>query len=337
VNSRESIPIANQLNHARYLKARNLHLFDVDSPYYLLWQFDLVDWLNSWNPDVLIVEANPRYLSTRRAIAWMHARRRPVLGWGLGVQTLGSSSSPGVNLLDRVIRRTRRKFLQSLDGLIAYSRRGAREYELEGIAGERIFVAKNAVAPKPEGEIPNRPLKISEHSTVIFVGRLQARKRIDNLLLACSKLPEHIQPRLWIIGDGPERAKLQELAASIYPAAEFCGTMRGAELESTFIKSDLFVLPGTGGLALQEAMSYGLPVIAAEGDGTQEDLVREGNGWLVAPGDILALGDALHEALSDTDRLRKMGEESFRIVKEEINIQEMTRTFIQALNSIVPG
>ena len=41
-----------------------------------------------------------------------------------------------------------------------------------------------------------------------------------------------------------------------------------------FAGADLFVLPGTGGLAVQEAMSYALPVIVAKGDGTQEDLVR---------------------------------------------------------------
>ena len=41
-------------------------------------------WLSNWNPDALIVEANPRYLATPSAAKWMHSRGRKVIGWGLG-------------------------------------------------------------------------------------------------------------------------------------------------------------------------------------------------------------------------------------------------------------
>ena len=84
---------------------------------------------------------------------------------------------------------------------------------------------------------------------------------------------------------------------------------------------------------MQEAMSYGLPVIVAKGDGTQDDLVREGNGWQVNPEDYGALVSTMKNALSDIARLRKMGEESFRIVSEEINIQKMADVFVQALST----
>jgi len=99
-----------------------------------------------------------------------------------------------------------------------------------------------------------------------------------------------------------------------------------------FAQADLFVLPGTGGLAVQEAMAHGLPVIVAKGDGTQDDLVRAGNGWQIQPEDFGALVAAIKIALSDTARLRRMGEESFRIVREEINIEKMVEVFVRALN-----
>ncbi len=79
-------------------------------------------------------------------------------------------------------------------------------------------------------------------------------------------------------------------------------------------------------------MSYGLPVIVAQGDGTQDDLVRTGNGWQIPPGDFEALLNTMKDALSDAARLRRMGEESYRIVKEEINIQTMVNVFVKALN-----
>ena len=127
---------------------------------------------------------------------------------------------------------------------------------------------------------------------------------------------------------------LESLAKEIYPNAEFIGAKHGAELKPYFTEADLFVLPGTGGLAVQEAMSYGLPVIVAQGDGTQDDLVRKENGWQIPPDDFDALVLTIKDALSDVARLRKMGEESYRIVAEEINIEKMVETFVRALNSI---
>ena len=137
-----------------------------------------------------------------------------------------------------------------------------------------------------------------------------------------------------IAGDGPEKQRLESLAKEIYPEAMFVGARHGAELKPYFTEADLFVLPGTGGLAVQEAMSYGLPVIVAEGDGTQDDLVREENGWQIPPGNFDALLHTMKDALSDAARLRRMGAESYRIVKEEINIERMVTTFVTALNTL---
>jgi glycosyltransferase involved in cell wall biosynthesis len=151
------------------------------------------------------------------------------------------------------------------------------------------------------------------------------------LLGACAEIQD---VRLVIVGDGPERAELESLAKEIYPDAEFVGAKHGGELKSYFEEADLFVLPGTGGLAVQEAMSYGLPIIVAQGDGTQDDLVREGNGWQIPPDDFDALVNTMKDALSDVARLRRMGEESYRIVKDEINTGKMAETFVRALNML---
>ncbi len=81
-------------------------------------------------------------------------------------------------------------------------------------------------------------------------------------------------------------------------------------------------------------MSHGLPVIVAKGDGTQDDLVRAGNGWQIPPGDYQALVSTMKDALSDVPRLRKMGAESYRIVSQEINLEKMVEAFVMALNSV---
>ncbi len=192
-------------------------------------------------------------------------------------------------------------------------------------------MAHNAVAPAPITKPDDRPWT-ADRLTILFVGRLQARKRIDSLLRACAEMPD--APRLVIVGDGPEREKLEATAKQVYPSAEFIGARHGDELKPYFAGADLFVLPGTGGLAVQEAMSHGLPVIVAKGDGTQDDLVRAENGWQIPPGDYDALVSTMREALSDVRRLRKMGAESYRIVSQEINLEKMVEAFVKALNSV---
>ena len=135
-----------------------------------------------------------------------------------------------------------------------------------------------------------------------------------------------------IIGDGPERIRLKKLAEKIYPSTIFPGALFNSDLDSYYTEADLFVLPGTGGLAIQQAMRFGLPIIVSEGDGTQYDLVRDGNGWHFETGDVDALSKIINQALSSPSQLRRMGEESYRIVDEEINIDAMVRTFMQALS-----
>lgn len=319
----EGITTAKQLQIANYKLGDNVHLFR--GAFYLCYQRGLMDWLKQWNPDALIVEANPRYLSTSSAVKWMHQQHKPVIGWGLGSPPL---SGPLAGF-----RQTRRlSFLTQFDALLAYSQRGADEYAALGFPREKIFVAHNSVSAPPSSPLPERPSTFDLQPVILFVGRLQARKRLDSLFRACAQI--EAKPRLIIIGDGPERATLESLAKEIYPSAEFIGAKHGAELKPYFAEADLFVLPGTGGLAVQEAMSYGLPVIVAQGDGTQDDLVRKENGWQIPPDDFDALVATMQDALSDVARLRRMGAESYRIVKAEINIENMVETFVTALNSL---
>jgi glycosyltransferase involved in cell wall biosynthesis len=314
----EVILSAEEAHGINLTRARNIHLSRGKS--YICLQTNLKDWLTAQDPDVLILEANPRYLSNRVAMRWMRERSRPVLGWGLGAPSA----------LPALMRNLRNRYLRRFDAMISYSSSGAEQYMRAGLPEDRVFIATNAVAAAP-ARIPAR-VSYGGPMRVLFVGRLQTRKRVDLLLRACANLEP--KPELTIVGDGPARDELVSLALRILPAVHFTGALQGKELRKQFEHADLFVLPGTGGLAAQEAMAHGLPIIIAEGDGTQQDLVTEKNGWLVAPGDLDALTATLAEANSRSQELGDMGIESHRIVKDRVNISVMAASFTDAVRAV---
>lgn len=317
----EMIRSAAKLEDADWVHAHNLHL--LSGAWYLLWQKGVTDWLTSSDPDVVILEANPRYLSNRTALDWMHERSRPVLGWALGAPSVYGPTAP-------VRRWLRTRYLQRFDAIIAYSSQGAREYRALGVPEERIFTAFNAVSSAPQIE-PERSSFEGRAPRILFVGRLQRRKCVDLLLEACARLETGVE--LVIVGDGPAREVFETIATEIFPTARFAGAVYGLELQSWFEWADLFVLPGTGGLAVQQAMAAGLPVIVAKGDGTQADMVSDGNGWLVSPDDRDQLFKALREALQDPESLLDRGRKSYDLSVRRFNIEAMVSVFIKAIES----
>ncbi len=319
----EAIHTAHGLQNGDFQPAHNLHISRGKT--YALYQRGIINWLERWQPNVLIVEANPRYLSTPAAVQWMHSRGLPVIGWGLGAPTAGKAESV-----------LRGNFLKSLDAVVAYSKTGADQYTACGIAQQRVFVAANAVSHRPTQTAPDRPNSYQGGKPrLLFVGRLQERKNLDLLLQACTALPQKLTPSLTIVGDGPDRVRLEDLAKSIFPSATFVGAKHGAELDPYFNQADLFVLPGTGGLAVQQAMAHALPVIVGQADGTQAELVRPENGVVLPAATLETLTAALTSALSDVAKLRAMGLASYRIVSEEVNLEAMVDSFAKAIKSVL--
>ena len=321
----EGINESGNLERAVLFKANNHYIPLLDS--HFLVQKNIVDWLRLWNPECLLVEANPRNISTPAAIRWAKKNNVKVFGWGLGVPT------------GNIFKSSRKKFwgmfLKKFDALITYSSNGKQSYADAGFAPKRIFVAPNAVTRRPENQILERPNLFVDRPNILTVGRMIEVKRIDKLLLACSHLPVDHQPKLTIVGDGPARDKWIKLAEEVYPQAFFPGDVRGNLLEAYFKAADLFVLPGSGGLAVQQAMSYSLPVIVGAADGTQTDLVRSMNGRRLKDDEVDTLVLALQEALADAGRLRRMGKESRRIIRDEVNLEKMVEAFTSAIYEVM--
>jgi glycosyltransferase involved in cell wall biosynthesis len=153
---------------------------------------------------------------------------------------------------------------------------------------------------------------------LLFVGRLVERKGVHLLLDALSTLPAERGVVLHVVGDGPERAKLQARAVGLGLGARavFHGFVAREELERRLTTCDAFVLPAVVdakgdteglGVVLLEAMAHARPVIASAAGGIV-DIVRDGrNGVLVPPGDAAALAGAIQRMMDDPARARALG------------------------------
>ncbi|MBP3978161.1 GDSL-type esterase/lipase family protein [Microbacterium sp. BLY] len=144
-----------------------------------------------------------------------------------------------------------------------------------------------------------------------YIGRLAPEKQVEDLA-ALHDLPG---TRLVIVGDGPRRARLQELL----PHALFLGRLDGDALAAALASFDVFVHPGeseTFGQTLQEAHASGVPVVAT-GRGGPLDLVRTGvDGWLYRPGDLDDLRRRVGDLVGDGDRRRAFGQAGWAAVQE---------------------
>lgn len=126
-----------------------------------------------------------------------------------------------------------------------------------------------------------------EHRVLLYVGRLAKEKNLETLLqMAAQVFREDASVRLWLVGDGPYRSELAELARSlgIGDRVRFVGFVPRAEVDKYYASADLFVFSSiteTQGLVVQEAMTYGLPAVAVVGGGAGAAIEPGINGYLV--------------------------------------------------------
>ncbi|GAA1837632.1 hypothetical protein GCM10009836_15420 [Pseudonocardia ailaonensis] len=151
--------------------------------------------------------------------------------------------------------------------------------------------------------------------TILFVGRLDQEKRVDELIRAAARLDRPY--RLEIVGDGSERAAWEKLARDLGVPAVFHGFVSEEELIAAYRRCSVFCMPGVAelqSLVTLEAMAAGKPVVAADAMALPH-LVRPGrNGWLFPPGDVAVLASVLGALLQDPETRRRMGAASREIV-----------------------
>jgi glycosyltransferase involved in cell wall biosynthesis len=210
------------------------------------------------------------------------------------------------------------------DGRIAWQDRLKRFLLRRAVVSIAVSRAIAADLPAPSVVIANpyrdaqfrRLPGMKRSRELVFVGRLVSDKGVDLLLAALGRLARRgIEPRLTVVGDGPEAPHLREEAERLGIASrvDFTGTRTGEDLVRLLNQHRILVVPSRYnepfGIVALEGIACGCVVVGSEGGGLAEAM--GGHGFTFPNGDVAALADLLARLLSDpeTGRQRLAGGE----------------------------
>jgi glycosyltransferase involved in cell wall biosynthesis len=245
------------------------------------------------------------------------ARRTPVVLTFYGIELRWVKRSL------RVLKGFVRWACRSADRVVAISSETAREIrELVDVPVD--VIPYTTPFPGHAGVPRTLGARDGKRVTILFIGRLIELKGLAYLIEAAGLLRDRLNPRIVAVGIGPERQRLEALAESRNVEVDFRNKVPDAELHQAFLTSDVLVLPSiidargdTEGLgvALLDAMSYGIPAIASRVGGIP-DIIEDGvSGLLVPPADPRALANAIERVARDpayAQRLADAGRERLR-------------------------
>ncbi len=188
---------------------------------------------------------------------------------------------------------------------------------------DRVVVIHNGVDAEAFARTERREA-LARHGVLppyaLFVGRISEQKGIFQLLEAARTLPAGVQLVLCASSpDTPELKARLEAAVAGRPEIRWINAMLPVpEVAQLYSHAAVFVCPSIYepfGLINLEAMACGTPVVASRVGGIPEVVVDGETGWLVEPGDVAALGQALRRAVADPERAGRMGEAGRRRVE----------------------
>ncbi len=185
----------------------------------------------------------------------------------------------------------------------------------------------------------------SDPPSIVAIGRLIAKKGFADLIRGCALLVERGRPfRCEIFGEGPLekelRAQIEDLG--LQERIQLPGPKPQHELRDRFAAANVFVLPSVpeaeGGMdnlptVIMEAMATGLPVISTGVGGIPEMVVENETGFLVSPGDVVALADAIEKVTNNRSLGQRLGEMGYKRAQKLFSIEKNVRELCALLGA----
>lgn len=238
------------------------------------------------------------------------------------------------NELDKLV-------LRLCGNVIAVSDSIKHELSLSGVCTHRIKVLPNAVhlrateiEMREYRKSKRKDLNLSSNDRLIgYLGRVSKEKGLRYLIDAVAQLIKGGKRlKLLIVGEGPDERNLEEQVSRLNLGSKviFAGFQKS--IEPWLASMDLFVLPSlTEGtpMALLEAMSAGLPVVASAVGGIPKIITDRVNGILTAPGDCDCLRDGILSIIDDTEFRNSISMNGSKAVSEGYGVRGWCRAIEQ--------
>jgi len=157
------------------------------------------------------------------------------------------------------------------------------------------YYKRNAFVVPPPIKINNILSGAVRSNFILFVGRLLPHKNVNELILAAKKTRTH----LVIVGDGPEKSRLELLSENVGDIIEFRGNVSDQERDELYQTCRAVVVPNEEdwGLTATEAHSHGTPVLALRAGGAQEIVIEGMTGEFFDDSIVESIADGIHRIL----------------------------------------
>jgi len=200
---------------------------------------------------------------------------------------------------------------------------------------EKLLVIYNGIEGKAESRNKSARLD-NNHVTLICVARLSKQKNIPCLLRAMGQLEGDF--RLQIVGTGPDELELKRLSKTLGVESKVSFLGESEEVFRVLDAADIFVLSSDWEglpIAIIEALSAGLPVVATNVGGVSEIVSDAVNGFLVERDSAKMLADKISTLALDSEKRYEFSKQSKRIFLEKFLIEDMTRRVSALYNQVI--
>ena len=278
----------------------------------------------AFKPDAIFLTVSYNYASIYRFLWELRNINIPIIFRGDSHRILASN-----NLKSNLKRLFIARVFQNFAAYLYVGKANYEYFKYHSVKENKLFFAPHAIDSYRFSAMTNEMLGRAkkwkqelgiplEDAVILFAGKFEKKKRPLDLIKAFINA-QLTSVSLLFVGAGNLEAEMRDIAKNnnhIY----FAPFQNQSLMSRTYSVCNIFVLPSYGesetwGLAINEAMCMGCPVIVSSHVGCAADLVKPfENGLIFEAGNVAALSASLHEAVRDRDRLKKWGEASKKIV-----------------------
>jgi glycosyltransferase involved in cell wall biosynthesis len=280
------------------------------------------------NPDQIIFFVNPKRIYFFPVVLYAKFRRKKIIYWGHGTDLQDAGG---------IIKRGVYKFQHKIfDAIILYSEGlkvfiNKKHYTKTFIANNTLNLNSYCNLDSFDNANVKRKYNITTDKNIVYVGRIQHRKRVGDLIEAYGRLGlEGVG--LILVGPDPEELLKCVGGKNVYKL----GAIYGEEVLKIISISDVYCMPGAVGLSIVEAFHFGLPFVTEEVKHGPEIMYLKDheNGFIVKVGDVAQLTKKLRLLLEDDSLRKRFSEAAKKEIRINGTIESFSQTFLQAISFV---